>query len=129
MDPQGVGVTLTESGNNTGPFTGHVGSNVFGSDEEADEVLVSDQSLVQVVYQDSNPLHAWRDSALWRHPDLPVDVDANGVVDTLDILAIASRFNASVADLDYSLAADLDDDGEVGLLDIIESALNFTSEL
>ena len=55
------------------------------------------------------------------------DVDANVVVDPRDALAISGRFNAVIGDPAYCLAADVDDDGKVGIIDLAK--LGLSSEL
>ncbi|MCK4789072.1 MAG: VWA domain-containing protein [Desulfobacteraceae bacterium] len=47
------------------------------------------------------------------------DFDGNGVVDVVDIMKVASRWNTKAGDADYDATYDLDGDGDIDIIDIM----------
>ena len=47
------------------------------------------------------------------------DFDGNGVVDVVDIMKVASRWNTAAGDPDYDATYDLDGDGDIDIIDIM----------
>ena len=124
-DRQGITVSLTETGPDTGVFEGFVGFNVFGTNDALDEIFVTDGAFVETVYNDGNPLYVWRDGTFWQAPMPFGDVDADGEVDGEDLTAIAALLGTSANDPSYSPAADVDDSGTIDLFDLVETAVDF----
>ena len=50
---------------------------------------------------------------------IPGDLDCDCDVDIVDIMLVASRWNARVGDPNYDLAYDMDADGDIDIVDIM----------
>lgn len=64
LDPTGFDMVLTETGGNTGIFTGAIGFDTTTSNPAENTILVGDTSVVHVIYMDAGDF-AWRASAVW----------------------------------------------------------------
>ena len=56
---------------------------------------------------------------------IPGDLNCDCVVDIVDIMLVAGRWNSSVGDDDYDPAYDLNDDGKIDVVDIMLVAVHW----
>ena len=75
---------------------------------------------VQVTDTVPNPISVdLQDGSITVQDCIPGDLDCNCVVDIVDVMLVASRWNTHVGDPDYDPAYDMDNDGDIDIVDVM----------
>ncbi|WP_028316246.1 LVIVD repeat-containing protein [Desulfatibacillum aliphaticivorans] len=87
MEPNGITVELTETGADTGIFTGTVSFTLGQSISDPPAIYVLDHSVVQAVWYDESN-YPWKATGVWTADILQGDLDLNGVSGMADAITI-----------------------------------------
>ena len=97
---------------------------VLGNDHV---ITVSDAVMLQAVVQNQNGLPGFDEVQVFLYDD-PGDANGDGVVNVLDVIAIAAYFVGDVPDPFCFENADVVQDGEINVLDIVATVEIFLSD-
>lgn len=76
-----------------------------------------------------NPHPEYNPTVLWEFVCSPYDFDCNQVVNTLDITAVAQRWNCALGNGCYDATYDLNSDNQINVIDIELDAAHWGCEL
>ena len=116
---QGFIVTLEETGNDTGIFTGTVGFSTRANDLINRNILVADHDLLYVVYNDPQG-YRWTESAIWRQAGAGLgDLNSDGAIDLADAI-LAIRIMAGMpVEAEINPLGMIDDKGKITIKEVI----------
>ena len=83
-DPRGGSLGLTETGPDTGEFTGQPGFRFGGSDSASGLIAPLASGIVQVFYDDADFDYRWIKEVVWYSGIEPGDLEGSGDVDLAD---------------------------------------------
>jgi len=121
MNAAGFTVALTETGVDTGVFTGTVGFSPKANDVTNKVIWVADHDLLTAVYSDLQG-YRWTEAALWRQSGAGVgDLNSDGSVDLKDAV-LAMRLMAGLpvpAEIEINPLGMIDERGRITLREAI----------
>jgi hypothetical protein len=113
-DGKGFGLTLTETGVNTGVFQGSLGFSLLASNPSLRQILVADHDVVQVVYDDARQNYRWLETASWRIGGAG-DINGDGRIDLADaVIALQIWSGLLPAGGTIVKEADIDGNNRIG---------------